>query len=93
MFDSYVILMVKLHDVKQCVIVVYCLRCGIICKCDFLSDASSLRVKNKVQRYYLTSNVIKYYDYNLWKIVLVTKAIQFIIVDGHYIARRRNKHK
>ena len=43
----------------------------------FLSDASSLYVlKNKLQRYYLTSNFIKYYDYNLWEIVLITKAIQ-----------------
>ena len=43
----------------------------------FLINASSLYVlKNKVQRYYLTTNFITYYDYNLWKIVLVTKAIQ-----------------
>ena len=33
-------------------------------------------LKNKVQRYYLTSNFIKYYDYNLWEIVLVANAIQ-----------------
>ena len=43
----------------------------------FLSNASSLYVlENKVQRNYLTSNFITYYDYNLRKIVLVTKAIQ-----------------
>ena len=43
----------------------------------FLGNASALYVlKNKVQRYYLTSNFITYYDYNLRKIVLVTKAIQ-----------------
>ena len=43
----------------------------------FLSNASSLYVlKNKVQRYYLTSNFIMYYDYNLRKIVLVSKAVQ-----------------
>ena len=43
----------------------------------FLSNESALYVlKNKVQRYYLTSNFITYYYYNLRKIVLVTKAIQ-----------------
>ena len=48
----------------------------------FLSDASSLSVQNKVKRYYLTSKFIKYYDYNLWEIVLVTNAIGPTIVDG-----------
>ena len=43
----------------------------------FLSNESSLYVlKNKVQLYNLTSNFITYYDYNLRKIVLATKAIQ-----------------
>ena len=42
----------------------------------FKQCIATIRVKNKVQRYYLTSNFITYYDYNLRKIVLVTKAIQ-----------------
>ena len=33
-------------------------------------------LKSEVQRYYATSNLITYYDYNLWKVVLITEAIQ-----------------